>query len=196
MKKTPSIPRPWQRSKPTEGLPRHRRTHCRDAKTDALLHVLGKAFNFAERLGGKRKAVIFTESVRTQSRLKELLANNGYADKIAILNGSNTDPDSKRIYQNWLRQHEGSGRISGAKTADMKAALVDHFRESAEILICTEAGAEGINLQFCSLLINYDLPWNPQRVEQHRPCPSLRPEKRCRRGQSHQQGQPGRRTGL
>ena len=139
---------------------------ARDAKADALLHVLGKAFNFAERLGGKRKAVIFTESVRTQSRLKELLANNGYADKIAILNGSNTDPDSKRIYQNWLRQHEGSGRISGAKTADMKAALVDHFRESAEILICTEAGAEGINLQFCSLLINYDLPWNPQRVEQ------------------------------
>lgn len=139
---------------------------ARDAKADALLRVLGKAFDFAERLGGKRKAVIFTESVRTQSRLKELLADNGYADKIAILNGSNTDPDSKRIYQNWLRQHEGSGRISGAKTADMKAALVDHFRESAEILICTEAGAEGINLQFCSLLINYDLPWNPQRVEQ------------------------------
>lgn len=139
---------------------------ARDAKADALLRVLGKAFDFAERLGGKRKAVIFTESVRTQSRLKELLADNGYADKIAILNGSNTDPDSKRIYQNWLQQHEGSGRISGAKTADMKAALVDHFRESAEILICTEAGAEGINLQFCSLLINYDLPWNPQRVEQ------------------------------
>ncbi|WP_137939181.1 SNF2-related protein [Chitinivorax sp. B] len=139
---------------------------ARDAKADALLRVLDKAFDFAERLGGKRKAVIFTESVRTQSRLKELLADNGFADKIAILNGSNTDPGSKRIYQNWLQQHEGSGRISGAKTADMKAALVDHFRESAEILICTEAGAEGINLQFCSLLINYDLPWNPQRVEQ------------------------------
>lgn len=138
----------------------------RDAKADALLRVLGKAFDFAERLGGKRKAVIFTESVRTQSRLKELLADNGFTGKIAILNGSNTDLDSKRIHQNWLKQHEGSGRISGAKAADMKAALVDHFREAAEILICTEAGAEGINLQFCSLLINYDLPWNPQRVEQ------------------------------
>jgi superfamily II DNA/RNA helicase len=56
--------------------------------------------------------------------------------------------------------------ISGAKSADMKAALVDHFRKAAKILICTEAGAEGINLQFCSLLINYNLPWNPQRVEQ------------------------------
>jgi len=48
----------------------------------------------------------------------------------------------------------------------MKAALVDKFREDATIMICTEAGAEGINLQFCSLIINYDLPWNPQRVEQ------------------------------
>lgn len=139
---------------------------ARDAKADALLRVLDRAFAFAERLGGKRKAVIFTESVRTQSCLKQLLADNGYAGKIAILNGSNADPDSKRIHQVWLKQHEGSGRISGAKTADMKAALVDHFREAAEILICTEAGAEGINLQFCSLLINYDLPWNPQRVEQ------------------------------
>jgi hypothetical protein len=138
----------------------------RDAKADALLRVIGKAFDFAERLGGKRKAVIFTESVRTQSKLKQLLEDNGHAGKIAILNGSNADPDSKAILKNWLKQHEGSGRISGAKTADMKAALVDYFREAAEILICTEAGAEGINLQFCSLLINYDLPWNPQRVEQ------------------------------
>ena len=48
----------------------------------------------------------------------------------------------------------------------MKAALVDKFREDASIMICTEAGAEGINLQFCSLIINYDLPWNPQLVEQ------------------------------
>lgn len=138
----------------------------RDAKADALLRVLDRAFDFTVRLGGKRKAVIFTESVRTQARLKELLGESGYAGKIAVLNGSNADPDSKQIYQDWLKRHEGSGRISGAKTADMKAALVEHFRDTAEILICTEAGAEGINLQFCSLLINYDLPWNPQRVEQ------------------------------
>lgn len=139
---------------------------AQDAKADALLRVLGKAFDFAERLGGKRKAVIFTESVRTQAKLKQILEDNGHAGKIAVLNGSNTDPDSQAILRRWLKQHEGSGRISGAKTADMKAARVDHFRESAEILICTESGAEGINLQFCSLLINYDLPWNPQRVEQ------------------------------
>ena len=50
--------------------------------------------------------------------------------------------------------------------ADMKAAVVEAFRTDACILIGTEAAAEGINLQFCSLLVNYDLPWNPQRIEQ------------------------------
>jgi adenine-specific DNA-methyltransferase len=48
----------------------------------------------------------------------------------------------------------------------MRSALVDYFREQGNIMIATEAGAEGINLQFCSLVVNYDLPWNPQRVEQ------------------------------
>jgi hypothetical protein len=48
----------------------------------------------------------------------------------------------------------------------MRQALVDYFKEEADIMIATEAAAEGINLQFCSLVINYDLPWNPQRIEQ------------------------------
>jgi SNF2 family DNA or RNA helicase len=49
----------------------------------------------------------------------------------------------------------------------MKAALVERFKsDDADIFIATEAGGEGINLQFCSVLINYDLPWNPQKVEQ------------------------------
>ncbi|HEY8331894.1 MAG TPA: SNF2-related protein [Pseudomonas sp.] len=138
----------------------------RNAKGDALLTVLGRSFDFAERLGGQRKAVIFTESVRTQAWLFELLSSEGYRDKVVLLNGSNSDPESLRTYQAWLEKHQGSARVSGSKSADMKAALVERFREQASIMICTEAGAEGINLQFCSLLINYDLPWNPQRVEQ------------------------------
>ena len=48
----------------------------------------------------------------------------------------------------------------------MRSALVDYFRGQGRIMIATEAGAEGINLQFCSLVVNYDLPWNPQRIEQ------------------------------
>lgn len=139
---------------------------ARNAKGEALQRALERAFDSAERLGGPRKAVIFTESVRTQAWLFEQLSSAGYAGQIVLLNGSNDDADSQQTYRAWLEKHKGSSRISNAKSADMKAALVERFREQASIMICTEAGAEGINLQFCSLLINYDLPWNPQRVEQ------------------------------
>ena len=81
-------------------------------------------------------------------------------------NGSNSDARAQSIYKDWLKRHAGSDRITGSKTADTRAALVEHFKERGTIMIATEAGAEGINLQFCSLVINYDLPWNPQRIEQ------------------------------
>ena len=139
---------------------------AQNSKAEALVRVLEKAFDFTVRLGGQRKAVIFTESVRTQTWLCERLEREGYQGKIVLLNGSNNDAVSKEVYSAWMEKHQGSSRISGSKTADMKAALVDKFRDDATIMISTEAGAEGINLQFCSLLINYDLPWNPQRVEQ------------------------------
>ena len=83
-----------------------------------------------------------------------------------MFNGSNTDPKSKEIYRRWIEKHEGTDRITGSPSADMRAALVDYFRDEAIIMIATEAAAEGINLQFCSLVVNYDLPWNPQRIEQ------------------------------
>jgi superfamily II DNA/RNA helicase len=138
-----------------------------NAKGDALLIVLQKAMDMTEALGGQRKVVVFTESCRTQRYLSELLENNGYKSRTVLLNGSNSDLGSKQIYQQWLAVNQHSAKISGSKTADMKAALVDKFRSAdADILISTEAGGEGINLQFCSVLINYDLPWNPQKVEQ------------------------------
>lgn len=138
-----------------------------NAKGDALLVVLQKAMDITESLGGLRKAVVFTESCRTQEYLQQMLEMNGFANKTVLLNGTNNDKSSKAIYQNWKTKHAGSGRISGSKTADMKAAIVEHFQsDQAQILISTEAGGEGINLQFCSVLINYDLPWNPQKVEQ------------------------------
>lgn len=138
----------------------------KNAKAEALLSVLSRAFEFTVELGGLRKAVIFTESVRTQTWLAQLLSDNGYEGEVVLLNGSNSDAASRKIYSDWLEKHQNSGRISGSRTADMKAALVEKFRDEGTLMICTEAGAEGINLQFCSLLINYDLPWNPQRVEQ------------------------------
>ena len=106
-------------------------------------------------MGGQRKAVIFTESRRTQVYLYELLSRNGYAGQIVFLNGVNNDPDSKRIYDGWKERHKDDGSVSGSRQADMKAAVVEEFRDRACILIGTEAAAEGINLQFCSLLVNY-----------------------------------------
>ena len=83
-----------------------------------------------------------------------------------LLDSGNSDALALSIYKDWLKRHAGSDRITGSKTADTRAALVEHFKERGTIMIATEAGAEGINLQFCSLVINYDLPWNPQRIEQ------------------------------
>ena len=141
-----------------------------DAKSRALLTALSTAFAKLKELGAAQKAIIFTESKRTQSYLLECLAQTDYAGEngngIVLFNGTNSDSQAQKIYKDWLKRHEGSDKITGSKTADTRAALVEHFKEHGTIMIATEAGAEGINLQFCSLIINYDLPWNPQRVEQ------------------------------
>jgi SNF2 family DNA or RNA helicase len=140
-----------------------------NAKGEQLVQVLPSLLERIEKeLGGQRKAVIFTESVRTQTYLADLLAANGYEGQIALLNGQNSDPESREIYVDWLKRQKenNSEAISGSKTADMKAAIIESFKERKTILIATESGAEGINLQFCSMIVNFDLPWNPQRVEQ------------------------------
>ncbi|MEQ9640395.1 MAG: SNF2-related protein [Alphaproteobacteria bacterium] len=137
-----------------------------NAKGEALLSALRAGFAKTQELGAAQKAIIFTESRRTQEYLVRLLSENGYDGKLVLFNGSNTDPQSKAIYEAWLAKHKGTDRITGSRTADIRAALVEHFREHASIMIATEAAAEGINLQFCSIVVNYDLPWNPQRIEQ------------------------------
>lgn len=137
-----------------------------NAKGQALLSALRAGFAKTAELGGAQKAIIFTESRRTQEYLVRLLSANGYEGKLVLFNGSNADSQSKAIYAAWLEKHKGSDKITGSRTADMRAALVEHFREQASIMIATEAAAEGINLQFCSIVVNYDLPWNPQRIEQ------------------------------
>lgn len=142
-------------------------TTIRDnAKGTALLTALGRAFTELDRLGAAKKAIIFTESKRTQAYLLTLLQDTSYGDGIVLFNGTNSDARAQAIYKDWLARHKDSDRITGSKTADTRAALVEYFKEQGKIMIATEAGAEGINLQFCSLVINYDLPWNPQRIEQ------------------------------
>ncbi len=137
-----------------------------NAKGQALLSALKVGFAKAVELGGPQKALIFTESRRTQEYLVRLLSANGYGDQFALFNGTNADPQSRAIYAAWLKANKGTDRVAGSRSADMRAALVDYFRNKVSILIATEAAAEGINLQFCSMVVNYDLPWNPQRIEQ------------------------------
>ena len=137
-----------------------------NSKGEVLFTALKKGFEKLLELGANKKAIIFTESTRTQEYLKNILEAGGYKDQIVLFNGSNNDPLSKQISNQWLKIHEGTDRITGSKTSDKRAAIVDFFRDKATIMIATEAAAEGINLQFCSLVVNYDLPWNPQRIEQ------------------------------
>ena len=137
-----------------------------NAKGQALLIALKTGFAKAESLGAPRKALIFTESRRTQRYLKELLEGNDYAGQVVTLSGTNTDPSAKAIYANWLKLHEGEDCVTHSQSVDMRTALVEEFQDRMPIMIATESGAEGLNLQFCSLVVNYDLPWNPQRIEQ------------------------------
>ena len=137
-----------------------------NAKGEALLPALDTAFKRADKLGAARKAVLFTESRRTQQYLLDLLSQRGYSGQLVLMNGTNNDPVSKDIYERWQKRHAGEDCVSGSKSVDIKAAIVEEFRDRASILIATEAAAEGVNLQFCSLVVNFDLPWNPQRIEQ------------------------------
>lgn len=141
-----------------------------DTKAQALLKALTLGFNKMAELGAPRKAIIFTESRRTQEYLHRFLSANGHAGKLVLFSGTNNHEDSTAIYQRWLEEHKGTDSVTGSPQVDRRTALIDHFRKDdgtgAEIMIATEAAAEGVNLQFCALIINYDLPWNPQRVEQ------------------------------
>ncbi len=111
----------------------------KNAKGDALVRGLDRCFTVAKACGWPEKAVVFTEFRRTQDYLAKLLQSRGYS--VTCL----------------------SGDVSGT---EKRAALVEEFRNTTQILLMTEAGAEGLNLQFCNLVVNFDLPWNPQRVEQ------------------------------
>ncbi|MGM0601617.1 MAG: SNF2-related protein, partial [Candidatus Rifleibacteriota bacterium] len=137
-----------------------------DTKTKALITALDIGFEKMKEMGAATKAVIFTESRRTQDWLFNYLNNNLYKDQVLTFNGTNNNELSAQIYKTWLENNKNTGRISGSKQVDLRAAILDHFQNSSKILIATEAGAEGLNMQFCSLLINFDLPWNPQRIEQ------------------------------
>ncbi|MEI7676199.1 MAG: SNF2-related protein [Bacteroidales bacterium] len=136
-------------------------------KGEKLLIALEAGFNKLKELGANQKALIFTESTRTQQYLFERLSAEKYKGKILLFNGNNNDALSGEIYKKWVNDKNNYGKLSHSKSIDIRNALVDAFKsDDYQIMIATEAAAEGINLQFCSMVVNYDLPWNPQRIEQ------------------------------
>ena len=145
---------------------------AQNSKGEVLLTALRKGFEAAGKAQAaadgalQQKALIFTESRRTQEYLYRLLEQSDFAGKIVLFNGTNSDPKSAEIYRDWLERNKGTDRVTGSPSADKRAAIVEYFRDEASIMIATEAAAEGINLQFCNLVVNYDMPWNPQRIEQ------------------------------
>jgi ERCC4-related helicase len=111
------------------------------------------------------KVVIFTESVKTLNSLVDYLENNGFKDQVTTFSGTNTGTSAERAWKLWSDE-VGKFEEKLDSGAAIRAALVYEFKTQTPIFIATEAGAKGLNLQFCNCLINYDLPWNPQRIEQ------------------------------
>ncbi|AZZ82286.1 DNA helicase [Gordonia alkanivorans] len=135
-------------------------------KAVKLAEALDRGFERLKELGAPQKAIIFTDSTKTQEYIFRTLTEAGRGEGLVLFNGSNNSPAANGIYRDWLEANQDGDVITGIPAADRRKALVDYFRDQGTIMIATEAAAEGINLQFCSMLVNYDLPWNPQRVEQ------------------------------
>lgn len=136
-----------------------------NAKIDALKDALTSAFSHQISEGLDEKAVVFTESKRTQKYIAAELRKSGYSEEdILLFNGDFDDAMTKEIYRAW--QVKNFGETNYGKSVEYKHAIVDYFKSHAKVLIVTDAGSEGLNLQFCNTIINYDLPWNPQKIEQ------------------------------
>lgn len=134
-----------------------------NTKGIALIKALTDLFKQAKENKWPEKAIVFTESTRTQDYLIRLLkdAKISYTE----FNGSNNSPEARGAYDKWRKEFPESA-TQGSANANVRQALIYDFQKNTQVFLTTEAGAEGLNLQFCNIVINYDLPWNPQRVEQ------------------------------
>jgi superfamily II DNA or RNA helicase len=117
-------------------LARRCRAEGPDARAETLLDILYD--NQREENNPELKYLIFTEFVPTQNMLRDFLEQHGFS--VVCLNGSMDLEERRRVQR--------------------------QFAEKARILVSTDAGGEGLNLQFAHIIVNYDLPWNPMRIEQ------------------------------
>lgn len=134
-----------------------------NTKGIALINALKAVFKQAGEKGWPGKAVVFTESRRTQDYLATLLKAHNITS--TLFNGANSTPETRKAFERWSREFPESAS-QGSFQANMRQALVYEFESNSQVFLTTEAGSEGLNLQFCNIVVNYDLPWNPQRVEQ------------------------------
>src|SRR5262249_31259639 len=107
-----------------------------DVKAEALLDRMQRQQR--EEHDPTLKVLIFTEFIPTQAMLADFLERRGFT--VVCLNGA-LDLEERRHVQRC-------------------------FADEAQVLISTDAGGEGLNLQFCHVVVNYDLPWNPMKLEQ------------------------------
>jgi superfamily II DNA or RNA helicase len=137
---------------------------------DSKFRALLQALRFVSERGrpqGARKLVIFTESRVTQIHLRQLLIASGQIadDEITLFSGTNDSARALQALARWQAEVPQEGAKPKRDVA-IRLALVHEFKTRTRVFISTEAGAKGLNLQFCDTLVNYDLPWNPQRIEQ------------------------------
>lgn len=139
----------------------------RDSKADKVLEVMNV---IRQRPSERGRLVIFTESLVTQAYLQNLLIQRGgfSPEEITLFRGVNDSPRVAQALEHW-QQEIGEALPSyqrPSRAVAVRLALVHEFKTRSRIFISTESGAKGLNLQFCDTIINYDLPWNPQRIEQ------------------------------
>jgi hypothetical protein len=151
------------------GFAARARTLSVDAKRDELLKVIQLVVKERSGGAGSGKVVVFTESLATQAYLRNAVVTSGLAEtEITLFNGTNDGPRAREALARWEAETQAEVPRAERPSRDVaiRLALVHEFRTRSNVLIASEAGAKGLNLQFCETVVNYDLPWNPQRIEQ------------------------------
>ncbi len=152
-----------------EGFVARARSLPHDAKARSFQDAIRVILDLGRDGRGSGKAVVFTESITTQEYLRRLLLATGLDDEdVTLFRGTNDHDRAHQAYARWLQEEGRKLPPDSRPTREVgvRLALVHEFRTRSKVLVCTEAGAKGLNLQFCETVINYDLPWNPQRIEQ------------------------------
>src|SRR5690625_3101590 len=127
------------------------------------LQKMGKEQNIEEQIRPLIEDIEELPHHSKADKVIELIKNHG-DEKVIIF----TEYRATQLYLQWyLKQHNiSSVPFRGGFKSGKKDWMKQLFKDHAQVLIATEAGGEGINLQFCNIMINYDLPWNPMRLEQ------------------------------